>query len=478
MLTRCISATDLVMVRKGFDQTIVPKRGSVLGAFEIASYDPDPDYFFHWLRDSSLVIDALRILIVDGLAGPGGLASFMEFIRFSLGLRSLRGGSVLRHRDPREGVEPAFRRYVRSRTDLRQVRGDRALGEARYNPDGTLDTIRWSRPQHDGPALRALAVLRYRALMPALGEDDRTAVRALLHSDLDFTLRHWREPCFDLWEEDFRTHYYTRLVQSAALAYGAAWAAGAGDNRRARRYRTAADKARRSLHRHWRSGRDFYCSRWPVQGSDPDKALDISAVLAVLHADLRTGPHSVLDPRAQATLHRLEQLFAAEYAINRLQSETTAPAMGRYKGDRYFSGGAYYLATLAAAEFYYRLAEAVAQGYRLERTACNQAFIDGVPKQSSVDSPFRPDAFMRRGDAFMETVRRFTPGSGELSEQFDQSTGVQSSGKNLAWSYAAFVTARDARRRARDAVRTGTVDRTLQDQASHGSSIRPSPWTR
>ena len=51
LLRRCISATDLVKVRRGFGQTITPKAGSVLGALQIASYDPDPDYFFHWLRD-------------------------------------------------------------------------------------------------------------------------------------------------------------------------------------------------------------------------------------------------------------------------------------------------------------------------------------------------------------------------------------------------------------------------------------------
>ena len=48
---------------------------------------------------------------------------------------------------------------------------------------------------------------------------------------------------------------------------------------------------------------------------------------------------------------------------------------------------------------------------------------------------------MSCGDAFLETVRRFTPASGELSEQFDQTTVVQSSGRNLAWSYAAFIIA-------------------------------------
>ena len=60
-----ISATHLVKERPGFGQTIRPSRGSILASTTLGSWDPDPDYFFHWLRDSALVIDALRHLIID-----------------------------------------------------------------------------------------------------------------------------------------------------------------------------------------------------------------------------------------------------------------------------------------------------------------------------------------------------------------------------------------------------------------------------
>ena len=53
---------------------------------------------------------------------------------------------------------------------------------------------------------------------------------------------------------------------------------------------------------------------------------------------------------------------------------------------------------------------------------------------------------MERGDAYLETVRAFTPESGDLSEQFDQTSGAQTSARHLAWSYAAFLTAVAARR--------------------------------
>src|SRR5271169_3972801 len=62
-MLRSVSAVDLVKERAAFDQIVRPVRGSVLASPEIAAYDPDPDYFFHWLRDSAIVVDALATLI-------------------------------------------------------------------------------------------------------------------------------------------------------------------------------------------------------------------------------------------------------------------------------------------------------------------------------------------------------------------------------------------------------------------------------
>jgi glucoamylase len=113
-------------------------------------------------------------------------------------------------------------------------------------------------------------------------------------------------------------------------------------------------------------------------------------------------------------------LFDRLYAINHSRPPGTSPAMGRYEADVYYSGGAYYFSTLGAAEFCFRAAQQSAE-----------------PKQ-----------WLSRGDGYLETVRRFTPASGELSEQFDQHTGAQTSARHLAWSYAAFITCIAARREA------------------------------
>jgi len=49
---------------------------------------------------------------------------------------------------------------------------------------------------------------------------------------------------------------------------------------------------------------------------------------------------------------------------------------------------------------------------------------------------------------FMAMVRVHTPVPGELSEQFDQTNGAQTSAKNLTWSHAAFITAFASRKAA------------------------------
>ena len=176
-MSGAISATHLVKDRPGFGQSIVPRPGSVLASPVLAAYDPDPDYFFHWFRDSAIVIDALRVALAEGFADGAAVVRFEEFVEFSLSLRSLDGREFLRQGDFRHRVQPSFLRYVRPDTEIAAVFAEAALAEARVNPDGALDFIRWARPQADGPALRILALLRWRRQMPDLGAPVRSAVR-------------------------------------------------------------------------------------------------------------------------------------------------------------------------------------------------------------------------------------------------------------------------------------------------------------
>jgi glucoamylase len=328
----------------------------------------------------------------------------------------------------RDRVAADFARFLRDDAELVSVHGTAVAGETRVNPDATLDISRWSRPQHDGPPLRALALLRWMrsaALDMALVE----RISRLVHADLAFTLGQWHEPSFDIWEEERGLHYYTLRVSAAALEEGATWLEARGDVPLAQSCRMQAQNIEQTLDGYWLAEEGHYRSRVLADGSRSAKELDIAVILAAIHVSgespvgvapgaQKACAHTARDPRMHATLARLEATFDAQYPINRNRSTRMGPAMGRYPGDTYYSGGAYYFSTLGAAEFCFRAAQ-----------WCE-------PAQSWIE----------RGDAFLQTVRAFTPANGDMSEQFDQQTGAQTSARHLAWSYAAFISSVAARR--------------------------------
>jgi glucoamylase len=442
-----VSATHLVIERAGFGQRIVPRPGSILASPVPAHYDPDPDYFFHWFRDSAIVIDALRVALAAGYAERSiVLRRLSEFLGFTLSLRSLDGRESLQQSNFRAHVQPAFLEYVRPDAEIEALSGETVLADVRVNADGTPDFIRWSRPQTDGPAMCCIALLRWWQQSPELRDDPR--VREPLSEVIDrgiaFTLARVREPCGDVWEEETGHHYYTQLLQAEALSRGAAWLEDSGRPDRSVACRVAAQETLARIDGFWSEAAGYYRS-----GAGSRRELDMSIIIALLHSGRAGHTHTVLDPRAQSTLTALEELFEAEYAINRERPPGRGPALGRYAHDRYYSGGAWYLATLAAAEFYFRLAEALRRGAQLAASPANARFRQrlGTPEAVAGNGALAQLA-LERGDAIMRTVQAFTPASGELSEQFDQTTGAQTSAKDLSWSYAAFITAAASRAQA------------------------------
>jgi glucoamylase len=418
-LAEAISATGLVIKRPGFGQTVRPAAGSVLASPAVAFEHGEPDYFFHWNRDSAVVMEAVRILAsAEGRAGPW-VRRFNEFVRFCLDLREMDGKRFLASSDFRTRTCPEFQQFLRSDEEIAAIEGERVPGEPRYNADGSLDYQRWNRPQDDGPALRALVAMRFEEEGLLEDGEPRKLAAELIEQDLRYTAENAARPCYGIWEEELGQHYYTTLVQLAALEKGAGRAEKGGAREVAEHMWSKAESLRGLLDRFWDSERGFYRSRLPGALGESSKALDFSVILGILHAGLDGGLHSISDERVQRTLAKLEALFAAEYAINR--GAGPGIMFGRYKGDNYFSGGAYYFSTFGAAEFHYRLAQAV---------------------------PANREAHIDKGDAILSRVRIFVPPSGDLSEQFDQSTGSQSSAKDLTWSYASFITAWHARQAA------------------------------
>ncbi len=416
-LERAISATHLCRRREGFGQIVVPAPGSVLASPEMADWDPEPDYFFHWLRNSAIVMYAVAGLMGDA-EGEADRARwrlhFGDFVSFSPALSRLDGPAFLARSRHRSATWADHQQFLRPDAEISALAGDAVLAEARFNPDGTIDITRWSRPQYDGPALRALACLRYLAA----GGAETDELRSLLRLDLAFTARHADHSCIGPWEEEEAQahHYFTALVQLGALAHGRRWA-----EADAAVWQAAEDRLRAGLARRWSNRHGVYAAARDDPAGSPGDLVDAAELVAVVSAALPSGAHSADDPRVHATQAAIEDMFARTLPINRALPAGSAPALGRWRGDRYFGGGAWYPTTLAAAALCYM-------------RACD-------PNQ---DGP----ALARRGDAYMATVQALTPADGSLSEQVDRSTGRPSSARHLSWSYAAFLEAARLRARA------------------------------
>ena len=415
-----VSAVGIVKSRPGFGQTIRPKRGSIVASPVLAAYDPDPDYFFHWFRDSAVVMDAIRVLYESGGMGTAAITHLKDFTRFTLSLAALDGRALVDSPQWRKGVAEDFVQYTRVDTDLAEVYGPAVAAETRVNPNGLLDISKWNRPQHDGAPMRALTLMRWwrSARAERVFADAADEIAKLIRADLAFTFSSWRQPSFDIWEEELGQHYYTLCVAGAALSEGSTWLEGQGGAFEVRSYREAAQAIHRTLEGFWSAEDGYYRSRVLASGERSTKELDIAVILAAIHTAEDRADDLVNDPRMHGTLARLEALFDEAYPINRNRPPGRGVAMGRYTGDTYYSGGAYFFSTLGAAEFCYRAAPGASDTAR----------------------------WIERGDAFLATVQAFTPVSGELSEQFDQRTGAQTSAKHLAWSYAALISCATARR--------------------------------
>lgn len=67
------------------------------------------------------------------------------------------------------------------------------LGEPKYKADGTRFNGNWGRPQRDGPALRAIALVTYSNWLVANGQEEKakTVVWPVISNDLAYVGQYW-----------------------------------------------------------------------------------------------------------------------------------------------------------------------------------------------------------------------------------------------------------------------------------------------
>jgi len=426
----------------GILQNVMPH-----GAFSASPSKQNPDYFYHWVRDSGLVIDKIRSLYTEAQDEEKQafykniLDKFIEFSRRLQLTENLSGG----------------------------------LGEPKFHIDGSPYNLSWGRPQHDGPALRAISLIKlaHHELAKKDGlqwvksnlYDGKLPSNTLIKVDLEFISDHWRQSSFDLWEEIKGDHFYTRLVQRRALLDGAELADILGDLGAAFWYRLQARQLEIALQKHWNAKIATIVPTLHTTRDDRYKraGLDSAVILAVLHAHHYSDTFFTLsDEKVLSTLRNIRKGFEKLYPINNHQN--MAPAIGRYPEDSYDGyssdqqGNPWTLAICAFAEFHYRLASefmqkgvvqigSIALPFFQELDTADLIHIKagGHYQKNSREFDAIIRALRKTGDAYLERLKYHVPEDLSLAEQINKDKGYMQGAPDLAWSYLSFLTANEQR---------------------------------
>nr|ADO32576.1 ginsenoside-beta-D-glucosidase precursor [Aspergillus niger] len=392
----------------------------------VASPSTDnPDYFYTWTRDSGLVLKTLVDLFRN--EDTSLLSTIENYISAQAIVQGISNPSG----------------------DLSSGAG---LGEPKFNVDETAYTGSWGRPQRDGPALRATAMIGFGQWLLDNGYTSTATdiVWPLVRNDLSYVAQYWNQTGYDLWEEVNGSSFFTIAVQHRALVEGSAFATAVGSS--CSWCDSQAPEILCYLQSFWtgsfilanfdssRSGKDANTPLGSIHTFDPEAACD----------DSTFQPCS---PRALANHKEVVDSFRSIYTLNDGLSDSEAVAVGRYPEDTYYNGNPWFLCTLAAAEqLYDALYQWDKQG-SLEVTDVSLDFFKalysdaatGTYSSSSSTYSSIVDAVKTFADGFVSIVETHAASNGSMSEQYDKSDGEQLSARDLTWSYAALLTANNRR---------------------------------
>jgi glucoamylase len=379
----------------------------------------NPNYYFHWVRDSAIVARALIQLIpfVQGTSSEPVIREFIgDFARFS--------------------------------EKIQNVNSPYGAGETRFLPDGSMDLSEWPRPQYDGLALRALTLLDYLAQNgqgASLSDTDR--MQRVIRKDLDDIAKFYNANGFDLWEYANGFHFFTRMTQLKALETGREYFG----KRSSKSWAGAARDLSGQLQSHWHPESGTISWSGPVTDSHGQPIninfadYDSSVSLAMVHA-APAGSFDDLDERVWSSLWKQEDYFLKTFPINK--GKTFGPAVGRDPYDSYYGGNAFFFLTSAFAEHRFRAAIQLRNTRALPVTAFRKATLEHLLRRPVNESVLRgrslielSQAFAAEGDAFLKTMLEAIPPDGMMAEQMSKVDGAPVSAKDLTWSYASLLTA-------------------------------------
>ncbi|KAL6890076.1 glycoside hydrolase family 15 protein [Trichoderma evansii] len=387
----------------------------------------NPDYFYTWTRDSALTFKCIVDTFVNSYS-----ASLQTEIENYISAQAIV-----------QGISNPSGTLSNSGT---------GLGEPKFNVDETAFTGAWGRPQRDGPALRAIALITYSKWLINNGYESTASsiVWPIIQNDISYVSQYWNQTGFDLWEEVNGSSFFTVANQHRALVEASALATTLGKS--IPYAQSQAPQALCFLQSFWSPSQGYILAN--INENNGRSGKDANTLLGSIHTFDPQGncDASTFQPcsdRALANHKVVVDSFRSIYSINSGIPEGTAAAVGRYPEDSYQGGNPWYLNTLAAAELLY---DALYQWNRIGSitvTSTSLAFFKDMDSSitigtySSSSSTYTTlyNAISAYADGFVNNVATYASSNGSLSEQYSRSNGQPLSAYSLTWSYAALLTA-------------------------------------
>lgn len=279
----------------------------------IASPSKDPDYNYHWMRDSAIVMKAIMTLYKD------------------------TNNSTLRDK-----LIDIMNKYI----DIELIHLKHHPAEPKFEIDGSPYVGDWGRPQNDGPVLRGLTCIKLLKYLPERHQD----LHKIITNDISYTLDVVDNHCFDLWEEQDGFHLYTRLVQAKFI-----------NECFTINYQSIFDldnmivRITELLGHHFSPDGKIYSS-YDKYGNVL-REYDSSVLLGLCHLDYQ------LPIYIEKTLNI--NLFTFENYCNDMVTEFTQlypvntmlkiPFLGRYYNDKYFDGNPWIISTIAYFHYQFQI---------------------------------------------------------------------------------------------------------------------------
>ncbi|KAJ3194000.1 glycoside hydrolase 15 protein [Entophlyctis luteolus] len=386
------------------------------------------NYFYHWVRDASLVMNTVnRLYVRENVHDIAYEQLFFDFQNITFKMQN----------------ENALT----------------GLGEAKFNVDGSDFT-------------GATAFMNFATQYLAVG-GSFSAVQAMWNGttgvilpDLNYVIARFSESngC-DLWEEQRGNFFWTFGAQRNALHKAAVFANLVGDSATAALMSDAAAKLDKYF--------DQFYNGSAVQEILNDRVFDSAVILGAIHNDVGDAVFGASDSRILASLFQFASGMINEYSINTAVTTNNAGlplgvAVGRYFGDQYNGttsgalGNPWYLCTAAVAEVAYGAAIAFTRAGCLIVDSNNiQLFNGAAPAGLGLNitvgtyQATTPEfaaivaALETYGDKSIRRIQAHGAADFHLNEQFNRNTGAPQGVDDLTWSYSSLITAYLAREELR-----------------------------